>query len=623
MSRRRKDIISLVAIIGIAVLGLVYTFVAGNKPLLGLDLQGGVSVVLAPKGEVDEERLQQAIAIIRQRVDAIGVAEPEISRQGNNVLIQIPGVKDQDRALQLVGQTAELRFRPVLAVLPPEPTDAATTGSTVPGATVPGSVVPGSADPTASVPADPNATTTLAPTLPSVVESPTPSAPGDQPQSLAPSGLAPGEIAAGGQAPPSTVSELAQAPVDPTASSTTLPLSPQVQQQLQQAQQQAELQQQLQQTQALSEPTTPPEQDDPTKVVILPEYEVDEEGRPTRVAARYQLGPSLLTGTALEDATAGLNQQGEWVVRPRFKPGPDGIDKFNEIAAKCFSKAPECPTQALANTLDGKVITAPRINAATFQADQIEVSGSFTEQSAKELATQLRYGALPVELTPQTTQLVSATLGEDALRAGLIAGAVAFALVALYMIAFYKVLGLLAIFKLLIEGALLWTLIAWLGATQGLALTLAGVTGIIVSIGVSLDSNIVYYEHLQEDIRNGRTIRSAVDKSFDAAFSTIVKADGTSAIGAFLLYWLSVGPVRGFAFFLAISTILDLVASYFYMRPVVSLVGRSKSCERHPGLYGLPDGPTAEGLATARRNRGRRAPTPDEILEPTSSGAVT
>lgn len=150
MSRRRKDIISLVGIIGVAILGLVYTFWAGNKPLLGLDLQGGVSVVLTPKGEVDEERLQQAIAIIRQRADAIGVAEPEISRQGNSVLIQIPGVKDTDRALALVGQTAELRFRPVLAVLPPEPTD--TTGSTIPGSTVPGSSVPGS-----SVPADPSA----------------------------------------------------------------------------------------------------------------------------------------------------------------------------------------------------------------------------------------------------------------------------------------------------------------------------------------------------------------------------------------------------------------------------------------------------------------------------------
>jgi len=142
-----------------------------------------------------------------------------------------------------------------------------------------------------------------------------------------------------------------------------------------------------------------------------------------------------------------------------------------------------------------------------------------------------------------------------------------------------------------------------------------------VSIGVSLDSNVVYYEHLKEDVRNGRTIRSAVDKSFTAAFSTIIKADGTSAIGAFLLYWLSVGPVRGFAFYLGISTILDLICSYFYMRPVVSLVGRSKACEEHPKRYGLPEGPS-EG-ATGGATRGGRREKVAATAEPTTSGAVT
>ncbi len=189
------------------------------------------------------------------------------------------------------------------------------------------------------------------------------------------------------------------------------------------------------------------------------------------------------------------------------------------------------------------------------------------------------------------------------------------------MIAWYRILGALAIFKLAIEGALLWTFISFLGQTQGLALTLAGVTGIIVSIGVSLDSNVVYYEHLKEDVRNGRTIRSAVDKSFTAAFSTIIKADGTSAIGAFLLYWLSVGPVRGFAFYLGISTILDLICSYFYMRPVVSLVGRSKSCEDHPKRYGLPDGPS--GDVGQRPGRGAPAERVAVPSEPSTSGAVT
>ena len=380
---KRKGVGSLVAFLVITIGAFVAVLALGYKPLLGLDLQGGVSVVLTPKGEVDEERLQQAIAIIRQRVDAIGVAEPEISRQGNSVLIQIPGVKDTDRALALGGQTAELRFRPVLAVLPPEP--ATTTGSTVPGSTVPGSSVPGS-----SVPTDPTAASVTSTTVdPGAV---TPASPPTSQGAASLGGVAPGEGAAGGQVTPSTISELAQAP----SSSTTLP--PELQQQLQQAQQQAAQQQQLQ---AFSQPTTTADQDDPTKTVILPEYETDAEGRPTTVKVRYQLGPAELTGTALEDASAGINQQGEWVVRPRFKPGADGIDLFNKAAAACYAGASTCPTKQLGMTLDGKVISAPTIRAASFSPDQIQISGSFTEKTAKELATQLRYGALPVELEPQ------------------------------------------------------------------------------------------------------------------------------------------------------------------------------------------------------------------------------
>ena len=164
---------------------------------------------------------------------------------------------------------------------------------------------------------------------------------------------------------------------------------------------------------------------------------------------------------------------------------------------------------------------------------------------------------------------MSATLGQDALRAGLVSGIVGLVLVAAYMIFFYRLLGPLAIVKLAIEGALLWSVIAYLGTSSGLALTLAGITGIIVSIGVSVDSNVVYYEHIKEDVLNGKTLRTATDKSFVTAFSTIVKADVASLIAAGLLWWLTVGPVRGFAFYLGLSTLLDLSTSWSYMRPVV------------------------------------------------------
>jgi preprotein translocase subunit SecD len=193
-----------------------------------------------------------------------------------------------------------------------------------------------------------------------------------------------------------------------------------------------------------------------------------------------------------------------------------------------------------------------------------------------------------VQLRQESSEAVSATLGRDALNAGLAAGVVGFILVAVYMIAFYRILGLMAVLKLGIEGSLMWAIISYLGVSAGLALTLAGVTGIIMSIGVSLDSNVVYYEHLREDVRAGRTLRSAVDRSFGTAMGTILKADGASLLGAVLLYWLAVGPVKGFAFYLGLSTVLELLASYYFMRPVVYLSTNTKLCRTRPAWFGLP-----------------------------------
>jgi len=492
--RRLRGVTSLIVVVLVAVAALVYTFSAGNKPLLGLDLQGGVSVVLKPVEKVDSDTIDQAIAIIRQRIDAIGVAEPEITRQGDNILIQIPGVKDKDRALDLVGQTAELQFRPVLANVPVDPQEATTTTTGDPAAST-----------TTVAPEASTSTTTIDPTK----------TVGGLPLDVCTAGLSPEEINATGQA-------------------------------------------------------------------VLPQCDAGE------LVGSYAVGPVSLTGSALETARAVLSDSGQWVVAPVFKGGDDGIGGFNAIAGQCFSKGSTCPTGQLAIVLDGRVLSAPSINSASFQADQIEISGSFTERTAKDLATSLKYGALPVEFEQQQAQIVSATLGRDALHAGIVAGLVGVVLVAFYMIAFYRVLGLFAILKLGVEGALLWAIISWLGSNNGLALTLAGITGIIVSIGVSLDSNVVYYEHLKEDIYNGRTIRSATDKSFVAAFSTIVKADVASLIGAGLLWWLTVGPVRGFAFYLALSTALDLLMSWSFMRPVVKLCTKSSFLRAHPRILGLP-----------------------------------
>ena len=340
---------------------------------------------------------------------------------------------------------------------------------------------------------------------------------------------------------------------------------------------------------------------------------------------RYTLGPVLLTGDALSGASAGLDSQGQWQVGPSFRGGKDGIDKFNKAAGLCYNGDPLCPPNAqdstsgaprgqLAIVLDGEVLTAPSINEATFDKDQISISGSFKEQEAKDVATALRFGALPLELRPSQTQTVTATLGQGALRAVIIAGLIGLGIVAIYFIAYYRLLGIVAFISLALSGSLLWVIISLLGAT----LTLAGLVGIVVSIGVSLDSNVVFYEHLKEDVLHGQSLRLAGEKSFPAAFSTIVKADMSSLIGAAVLYLLTAGSVRGFALYLGLSVALDLVASYFFMRPAVAYLTRSKLGEKR-SRFGIPVLYTPAELA---EERGPGVPLVPEV-EPTPAMATS
>jgi len=458
---RRGTVGSLIAIVVIALGAFIATLAVGNAPQLGLDLQGGTSVVLQPKDPVSEGVLNQSISIIRNRVDALGVSEPDISRLGDNIVVQLPGVKDADRALEIVGQTAELRFRPVLGELPPEGAPPPTTTTT----------------PT-TAPADPAATTTTTTTV-----------------------------------NPSTV------------------------------------------------PTTPREQDLPDQTVVLPEL---DEGR---VVRRYQLGAAEMTGRAVATARANFTaESGQWAVD--FELTGEGAEQFDAMAAKYLQRQ-------IAIVLDGVVQSAPVIQQADFNGKG-QISGDFKEREAKDLALVLRYGALPVELEPQSTQRVSASLGRDSLRAGIIAGLAGLALVLLYMVLYYRALGIVVLLGLIVWGTLMWTIISFLGETNGLALSLSGAVGIIISVGVTVDSYVVYFERLKDEIRSGKTIRSSVDRGFSRAFRTILAADISSFIGASLLFILTVGSVRGFAFFLGLSTLLDVIVAWFFTRPVVVLLGRNR-----------------------------------------------
>jgi preprotein translocase subunit SecD len=499
MRRRRSN--ALIFILVVAIGSLLGSIAAGARPQLGLDLQGGASVVLQPPDGTPSDALDQAIEIIRSRVDALGVAEPEIVRQGDTVLVELPGVKDQKRALDLVGTTAELRFRPVGQVLPPEGAELPTT-TTAPGETT---------------------TTVAGETTTTVAGETTTTVAGETTTTVA------------GETTTTVAGETTTTTVAGETTTSTIPKT-----------------------------TTPEEDTDPSVPVILP----SKDG-----SVRYSLGGTNVLGSAVSTASATFNNV-EWTVH--LEMTGKGIDGFNALAKECFGHTQACPSGQLAITLDGLVVSAPTIQEQQFARDQIQISGSFDEGEAKDLALVLRYGALPVKLERQDAQVVSASLGRDSLNAGLIAGAVGTFLVLLYMLFYYRLLGAVVVAGLAVWGALMWSIVSWLGKTQGLALSLAGVTGIIVSIGVTGDSYVVFFERLKDEIKGGATVRTSVERGFRHAFRTILIADTSAFIGAATLYLLTVGPVRGFAFFLGLSTILDVTVAWFFTRPVVGLLARRK-----------------------------------------------
>ena len=361
--------------------------------------------------------------------------------------------------------------------------------------------------------------------------------------------------------------------------------------------------------------TAPADQGDPTRLTPREQDEVDatvtladEDG------IRYRLGPAQATGRIVKTAQAEI-PQGSWIVGLEMRGGANGIDKFNEIAAECFNRTDVCPTGQLAIVLDSVVQSAPTIQNPSYEPDQIQISGDFTESEAKDLALVLRYGSLPVELERQTVQTVSASLGEDSLRAGVIAGFTGVGLVLIYMIIYYRALGVVVVLGLAVWAALLWSIVSWLGETQGLALTLSGVTGIIVSIGVTVDSYVVYFERLKDEVRAGRTLRTSTERAFRRAFRTILAANITAFLGAAVLWWLTVGSVRGFAFFLGLSTALDVVVAWLFTQPMVMWLSRSRVFVDMPFL-GVARGLASVPGAELRSGPGRRSGRP-----PRPSGA--
>lgn len=457
MARR---LVGLVIVLAIAWGGLAAVTTAGYTPRLGLDLQGGTSVVLtAPEG-TDPELLEVATGIMTRRIEDFGaVQEPDIAISGDNtVVVQLPGVEDEQRAIEAVGQTGLLSFRPVLEAFP------------------------------------------------------------------------------AGEAPEVT------------------------------------------------------SEDDLSSDAYLP---YSQEGLEDQV---LHVDPAELEGADVDEALPRFDTtSGTWAVTLDLTS--QGADKFAAMTAEAASHPPGDPRRQIAIVLDGRVMSAPAVNrdvspetGITGGSALITVGpGENAQQEAQDLALTLRYGSLPVAFEVSAVQKVSASLGTDSLRAGIIAGLLGLGLITIALIVIYRSLGLVAIFGLTVFGSLLVALFGLLGELQGLTLTLAGVTGIIVSVGITADSYIVYYERIKEKIREGLNADEAADEGFALAFRTILTADTVSLLAAILLWFLAVGAVKGFAVALGLATILDIFVARTFTRRAVRLIA--------PGRLGTGGWFSIEGAA--------------------------
>ena len=283
---------------------------------------------------------------------------------------------------------------------------------------------------------------------------------------------------------------------------------------------------------------------------------------------KYLLGPAVVEGTQITSASAGtLSTTNEWVVNVEFNSA--GSSKWATYTAANVGNS-------VAVTLDGRVVSAPRINGA-IPGGSTQITGSFNQATATELANQLKYGALPLSFTQATAQSISTELGAEQLRAGLIAGAIGIALVFVYALLYYRLLGLVMIASLALSAAVVYACLVLLGRQIGFTLSLAGIAGFIVSIGITADSFVVFFERLKDEVREGRTLRSSVPRAWVRARRTILSADAISFLAAAILYWLAIGDVKGFAFTLGMSTVLDLVVVFLFTHPLMLVLSRYRS----------------------------------------------
>jgi len=423
--RKRSLWASIILFVGLVggLLGL--NLGTDNTPVLGLDLKGGLSVIYATQEPADAEQLVIVRDLMRGQLESFGIAEPDVRVEGENIIVDLPGVSDQEAAFDALQVSGIVTLRPVIAC-----------GSGI--------------------------------------------------------------------------------PVDAAAGQATLP-----------------------------------------RADGLGECAVGAVGGTGEVFSQGSAAATIDT------------RNGQWVVNVDLRP--DGQAIWNNLAQQCFSGAGDCPSQQLAIVLDDVIQSAPTVQTPDFPGS-VQISGAFSEDEVRSLARVLNRGAFPVPVEQQRVETVSATAGQDSLDAAVIAGLIGVAIMLIFMVAYYRRLAVVIIVGLIVWGMTVFSLATFVSQATNYALTLAGATGIIVAVGVTVDTYVVFFERLKDEVRHGRSMRNAAPRSFQATWRTIVSADLVSLMASLILFWLSVGSVKGFALYLGLTTICDLLVCYFFTRPAVYLL---------------------------------------------------
>jgi preprotein translocase subunit SecD len=620
----------LALVIILAVLyGIVFWPGQRHSPKLGLDLQGGTQVVYQARTDngktPPKSSMQEARQILQQRVNAYGVAESTVVIQGNDqIVISIPGKSASD--ISNIGAAAKLNFRPVVmpaVTLPSAGTSGSPTASPSGAATTP-APTPTTSAPRASGSATKSGQANAARPLAAPSTTPTTSAttPAAQSATPTPSASATTPAPTGKSANPLAGLKFA------------IPQNETAYNKLTEAQK-TELRAAMQNFDCNSKP--PDDDKHPTLLAC------DSATSPTTI---FLLGPIIVPGTEISSASAqapnGTNLQ--WAVSLNLKSSGQkawanyttahntGGQESTTSITTCDTTTTPC-ADFVAFTLDGVVVSSP-YNQQAINGVATQISGNFDQKSATALANQLKYGALPLSFNLLTTDSVTATLGLGQLKAGLLAGAIGLFLVVVYSLLYYRALGLVTIASLIVSGVLTYGCLVVLGNQIGFTLTLAGIAGFIVAIGITADSFVVFFERIKDEVHDGRTFRVAVPRAWVRARRTILSADTVSFLAAAILYYFAAGDVRGFAFALGLSTILDLVVVFLFTHPLISLLSRSKAfgSARFTGLDSVRAGGVAGEVATpaaparvkpsARRGQDATAAARAAAPEPATGGGV-